>query len=496
MLRRLPKTDEEFAAAWDPEYERPIADAIKQYYGLPVSKGTVRFLITSAQNATPLSLSFWESLLHCQQYYSAHLSVIPYRYKNPTSRWTGSQQGAEYWVKEVREYLNNQRRNLNTNLMVLGDIKIVPTAKDPLRDQHGYSGAESSIAGHPNLAFETVPVPGHKMAKIMATTGSCTVPNYTDSRQGKAGEFQHVIGAMLVEIEGGKFWLRHLNATKDGSFMDKDKWFTPDGVKDAPPPEAVVLGDAHVRQNDKTVERGLWGSKGLVTVLKPKRQFWHDVLDGSTVNPYGKGQPFSELAKKKAGLDKVEEELNEAADFVIHRTPEGCESIIVDSNHDQFLRRWLETKHWTEVGLNGGVYFELGHHVWQGTHMPKDDEEFVPSPFEFWVRRRAEGKACKITCLREDQSYKVFDIECGMHGHRGTNGARGSLRNLAKIGVKFIIGHVHSPGIRFGGMAVGLIARLRMGYNKGPSSWLHTIAVVYANGKRQLVTLIEGRPWL
>jgi hypothetical protein len=46
---------------------------------------TVSFLITAAQNATPVFTPFGESLLQCQKYYKAHLSVI-YRYRNPTNR--------------------------------------------------------------------------------------------------------------------------------------------------------------------------------------------------------------------------------------------------------------------------------------------------------------------------------------------------------------------------------------------------------------------------
>jgi hypothetical protein len=96
---------------------------------------------------------------------------------------------------------------------------------------------------------------------------------------------------------------------------------------------------------------------------------------------------------------------------------------------------------------------------------------------------------------------KIHGVELAMHGHRGVNGARGSLAGLVKTGVKFIIGHVHGPGIKFGGYAVGLMAKLRHGYNKKPdlSNWLHTMCLVHGDpcgGKRQLITIIMGRPWL
>lgn len=484
------KNTEDFKKEFDPKYVRQSPTQV--YEGLPVSKGTQRFLITAAQNGTPVG-PVWKTLLQAQVYYKAHLSVIPFRYKNPTSQWSGSQSDAEYWFPEVREFMKNTRWNLNPNLVVIGDVKIVPTARNPLSGFEGHTGSESSILGHPNLAFTTVATPGHKMAKLMTTTGCCTIKNYSDTRAGKQGYHQHVMGAILVEVEGDMFWLRHLNANSKGEFIDLDKLFTPFGVFDAPRPEALVTGDAHVKVIDRIVDAAVFGKGGMVEKYKPKRIFFHDLFDGLSVNPYhGK---FEKLAHMKGGSDAVEDEVRESIQYVIDRTPDDCESVIVDSNHDAFLKRWIEDNSWDEVGLNGGFYLETAKYMWDETHT-KENVAQIPSPFKYWVDRITAGVKKKITCLREDENYSVAGIELGMHGHRGKNGSRGSLANLVTIGVKFIIGHVHGPGIRFGGMAVGLMALLKQGYNKGPSNWLQTMALVHGGpcaGKRQLITIIAGR---
>ena len=39
----------------------------------------------------------------------------------------------------------------------------------------------------------------------------------------------------------------------------------------------------------------------------------------------------------------------------------------------------------------------------------------------------------------------------------------------------------------------GTNSLLRLDYNSGPSSWLHTDCIVYANGKRSLINFIEGK---
>lgn len=40
---------------------------------------------------------------------------------------------------------------------------------------------------------------------------------------------------------------------------------------------------------------------------------------------------------------------------------------------------------------------------------------------------------------------------------------------------------------------VGLSAERDQGYNRGPSSWMHTHCLHYADGKRTLVSVIRGR---
>jgi hypothetical protein len=60
------------------------------------------------------------------------------------------------------------------------------------------------------------------------------------------------------------------------------------------------------------------------------------------------------------------------------------------------------------------------------------------------------------------------------------------------MGVKTIAGDCHSPGIDEGAYRVGTSTLLKRGYNPGPSGWLNTHAIVYPNGKRTLVNIING----
>jgi hypothetical protein len=80
-----------------------------------------------------------------------------------------------------------------------------------------------------------------------------------------------------------------------------------------------------------------------------------------------------------------------------------------------------------------------------------------------------------------------------MHGHYGPNGSRGNLKSFRRIGVKSVTAHEHSPGIDEGAYRVGTSTPLSRGYTHGPSNWLNTHALIYPNGKRTLINIIDGR---
>lgn len=454
-------------------------------------EGVERFLVTAAQNATPVHEGFRRSREHAAKALGAEQVVIPIRYKNATSRWTASQANEEYWADEVMPYLYNARRALNQNLMLMGDIKTQPTASSPLNGFDGITGASSGIFGHTKLQLRTVATPQGKLPKILTTTGACTVPNYTDSRAGKLGEFHHTLGAVLVEVRGKEFHLRQINADKTGSFIDLDRWYTPDGVQKAPPALALSMGDTHVRATDPEVIEATFGKGGIVDTLDPEVLAWHDLLDGDSINHHHDGNPFLAAHKREFGLDNAREEVLEAIEF-LRKYSNGRRSIVVPSNHDDFLQRWLSRADWRQDPTNAEFYLETALAMVRQAKCRDANAEKL-NAFSYWVNRKLAAHGDHIQCLKNDESFTVAGIELGMHGDHGPNGARGSIKNLRRLGAKAIIGHSHSPGIDEGAYQNGTSTRLRLGYNTGPSSWLNSHTVVYANGKRCLINIINGK---
>lgn len=489
-----------------PKFKRPLDSKI--------------FVITSAQNATPIHEAFWASLLQYCEFRDAELMVIPIRYKNATSRWTESQRNAEWWLDRPaipwdplnfpdeteeayyarvypnRKYLWNVRKDLNKNMTVLGDIKIQPTAVSPLTGFEGITHGESGIFGHTKLQLKVVATPQGKYPKILTTTGACTVKNYTDTRAGKLGEFHHTLAAVVVEVDGPRFHLRQINAKSDGTFYDLDYLY--DGTKRKPVQysgiPAIVMGDTHVEGIDPAVERATF--QDMIPFFRPQRLFFHDLEDGGSVNHWACKNPFVTGARHFAKQASAEEEFYSALKFVTDRTPaDGTQSFIVASNHNDWIHRWVLDRDWKTLSpKDRGFYLRVASELYEQSKLLTGDGAERLNAFIMLAKRHFEtGEHGNVKVLDYEESCVVEGIECGMHGHYGPNGSRGSARSMRRIGVKSIIGHSHTPAIEEGCYQVGTSTHLSRGYTHGPSSWLNTHCLIYPNGKRTLINVIDGK---
>jgi len=486
-----------------PKFKRPLDSKI--------------FVVTAAQNATPLHEAFWASLLQYCEFRNAELMVIPIRYKNATSRWTESQANAEWWldkpaapyddtfhITETREqyyarvypnrkYLWNVRKDLNKNITVLGDIKVQPTAVSPLTGFEGITHGESGILGHTKLQLKVAATPQGKYPKILTTTGACTVKNYTDTRAGKLGEFHHTLAAVVVEVDGPRFHLRQINAKSDGTFYDLDYFY--DGSKRKPVQysgvPALVMGDTHVEGIDPAVEKATFGD--MIPFFRPKKLFWHDLEDGGSVNHWAQQNPFVSGARYFAQQGSASEEFYSALAFVSENTPLDTESYIVASNHNDWLHRWILERDWKTLSpRDRGFYLKVASKLYEQSKLLTGDDAEKLNAF-IMLAKEHFANVPNIKVLDYEESSVVEGVECGMHGHYGPNGSRGSARNMRRIGVKSIIGHSHTPAIEEGCYQVGTSTRLSRGYTHGPSSWLNTHAIIYPNGKRTLINIIDGK---
>jgi hypothetical protein len=345
------------------------------------------------------------------------------------------------------------------------------------------------VIGHPKLELTTVPTPQQKLPKILTTTGAVTVKNYIPSKAGKKGEHHHTFGAAVLECVGDVFHLRQLNAVRDGSFQDLTTVYRADGHG---PGEvvAISLGDEHEEFVCPLTVEATYGKGGIIDTLRPKYVVHHDVHDFYARNHHHRGEVFINFAKHHAGADNVERALRKTFDYIDRNTRPWVTNVFVPSNHPDALARWVKEADPKSDPENAIFWARTFVAMCEGAKMGEGGASTI-DPFAWWGQQMLRTSA-QARFLRRDESFVVLGIELGMHGDKGPNGARGARDSFGKIGVKSVVGHSHSPGIRDGCYQNGTMSKLRLEYNGGPSSWLNTHTAVYGNGKRSLINVIEG----
>lgn len=442
------------------------------------SKRVKRWVVTSAQNATPVHAGFLEALENYCEVNDAQLLVLPYRYRNPTSIFTDSDH--DWWDTSVVPYLMDQRITVCDGLTILGDVKVQPTAQNPLSGMEGFTGTNSCIIAHPKYEMRSVATTQGHMAKIMTTTGSVTLENYTPSKAGKKGHHHHCFGASVVEHDGENFFIRQINADKNGNFYEWDKYYTRDGVEDYDSCLSLTMGDVHHWWLDEDVDKAI---DGVIAELNPEHLILHDVIDSFSISHHH-SSPFVKYAKRMGAKDSIFRELTDFCSWAKEKTPN---LVIVPSNHHEHIKRWVEETDWRNDPVNAQFYLETALYMLKNSGIDEGGAS-VPDPFAYWMGKMLP----QATVLRSDESFMLGDVEHGIHGHVGPNGARGSLNAFSKMGKKITHGHCHSPGVKESAYAVG-VSSVQMNYARGPSGWLQCHCIQYPNGKRTLFTTINGK---
>lgn len=466
-----------------------------------IDKKSKRYIITWAQNNTPVHEFFLRNLEAYAKEIDALIYVVAGRYKNPTSVFSDKQ--FDTWHSRTIPYLYANRENLHKNLVLIGDVKVIPTAINPMNGMKGFSGSVSCIFGHPKSHEETLDVLEGRPEKRMMTTGSCTIQNYTDSRAGKTGEFHHTLGFVVVEIKDNKkVFSRCVTADDYGDFYDlcykvefngesKDKLTKKNASKfnekniigksevtTIDKIDGIVLGDMHFGEHDQQVVDVTLND--LMVKLVPETVVLHDVFDGTSISHHDRKDPFAQYFNEVDNKNNLQQEID---NMMVGLKPFAkYKTIIVRSNHDDFLDRWLRDVDWRKENTmkNAPAYFKyaslvLGRKATQGV-IPYLINETYPN----------------MITLGISDSYRIHEWEVGQHGHIGSGGSRGSINQYRQLNTKMIIGHSHAPSRKDGVIQVGTSTKLRMGYNVGASKWAHAHAIIHPNGKGQLIYIDKG----
>jgi hypothetical protein len=482
-----------------------IADTRKA--PLPSKNLIKRYICTSAQNNTHVNKPFWNALLTLADWYDAELLVGTYSYNQNNFGQLAVKQGKvkdrenKLWFDPaITEYMSDESLELGNGLVWCGEMNILPTAVNPLSGLETYTHRKSAIFPHAKVAMRSIATMQGEGTKFNFTTGTVTLKNYIQKKEGIKAEHHHRYAALVVEVNHeGQWWVRQIGWSRKSDVLQDLDVVVKDGkVTTGNTVEAITWGDLHATIAEPSVVEA---SLEMLDTLKPRYQFLHDIFEGVSINRHViKNGPDAHFGYNRwlRGLHRVDEEIRRTVELVNRYLRPDVETVVPDSNHDGWwLKSWLSKYDYRFDPANAELFLDLQRWFYSEikrltpsglTHKDVNITEHVMGKFGGPVMQT-------VKFLLADESFTICGkkIECGMHGHLGPNGARGTPENLSIVGRRANTGHTHSAAIINGLYVAGTSSQMKWSYNYGPSSWSHSHIVTYPNGMRCIVSMWQGK---
>ena len=460
---------------------------------LPAGKKVSRYILTAAQNNTPVDTRLARNLETLAAHYGATIMVGKYVYRVDSKNaevlpeYRYAEEGESRWDPWVEKHDASKNILLAPDLIWEGMLNALPTATNPLAGFESHGRGRSLIFPHAKQEMRTLSRHREDNIRYNFTTGCVTVSKYVNRKAGIKAQFHHILGALLVEVDAsGDWWARQLNDSK-GQLRDLDLRVQNGRITKGCPAAGITIGDLHLDQIDPDSARAL---DGLLGFLKPKVEYYHDALDFRRSH-YNCRDSFKTYLQHINDEYLVEPAVSEVAEFLGGRA-KHAKVIAVTSNHDMHLTRWLdEVNPKTDLPENALYYHRLmAVRLEHALRTGKDNNMFAAA-----ARLTGKERIRDVVFLDEDVSNTCEGIECGMHGHRGVAGSRGSPLQHTKLGTRSNIGHSHSPGIWGGVYVAGTVQDPNPDYSTGPTNWAPGHIIIYPGGKRTIVCQRAGKLW-
>jgi hypothetical protein len=247
----------------------------------------------------------------------------------------------------------------------------------------------------------------------------------------------------------------------------------------------MVLGDIHTGDTDPV---SLAVTKQMIARFRPKELILHDLFDGASVNHHSADDVMFRARRFAKGdlLGELEACVAMLLDLQ-SAGPRDMKINIVASNHDEFLNRYLAEARFSQDPRNLHIACYCG---WRFSDSSKN-----VNPLQVGMEYVHGGPFWNVEFLTRGQDYKILGWQLANHGDKGVRGKKNiSIQEISHVVGKAIVGHTHTPGIFRNAVIVGTTSVLNPEYKQGTGNdWMHTHALLFPNGKVQLVNIIEDK---
>ena len=460
--------DEKFSQ----EYREALEDEIKDYK---------KFIVTTAVMCKEANKSFVDSIKNYAKRNNALLLVLPC--EDVASR--GKDANSIDLSSELEDFrVVFKDTYLNRNLCLCA-IKISAKQIKPLQglDRLTASREASIIVASPKVFLKYVPNMHYDVPPALMTTGAVTVNNYdTDrymsKRTSALAENDHTYGAVIIEVENERvFHFRHVQASETGSFIDLGVEYLPNGEVKKAEGTVMVMGDSHIGYHDQELHER---TMDLAKETNVSTVILHDIFHGSSISHHDWNKSVTRARHAQEGKLGLERECVAVKNYLEDIENRGYNVEIVDSNHDNFLLRYLEEGKYVSDPINHKFALKLAVPAIDGIN-----------PLKYAIESILGFATDKVRWMEKDRSRKFYGVEVSLHGSSGANGGKGNANTFNNGIGNCVTAHTHSAAITRNTFTVGTVGQMDMEYNKGLSSWTRTCCLIYNNGTKQLVNFIS-----
>ena len=433
-----------------------------------------KYVVTAAIAGAALQHDLFETLQTICKDQKAQLVILPMR---------GIHSADAAFDEDILQHSNYfcTEYQFNDHLKAQ-DFKLNPQQIQPLTGIIRFGQKNTSIlVAAPKMNMKCVPVGASMMPHIVRCTGTVTMPDYADTRNGNLAKQDHVFGALLVEVKDKKtFFTRELMATPEFGIYDLNKYYYKSKITPSTA-SAFIMGDLHCGSEDPAAIKA-W--KECIELVKPKTVVLHDILDCATINHHQKNNKIYRANLPK-NMQTLEQELNIVSDTLHNLTKDFPKTTfaVTKGNHDSWLDEFLEE----------GLYAEKEHYNNLRISLPLVmDLLDKKNPLQEYVQRRYPTIK-NLVWLDVDSDYKIEGVQCGAHCDKGSNGGKASISSLELQYGNAFVGHKHSPETLRNTWVAGTSTYLKLEYNKGGgSSWLQGSGLIHPGGTKQQIICVNG----
>lgn len=373
----------------------------------------------------------------------------------------------------LRPYLATKFIFEKDNSCLAQDFLIPSSQKNPLLNLDKLStDIKTIIVGSNKQYLQILPYKQYDNYRVACSTGTLSIIDYKDTVAGHIDSKYHKFGAILLDWDENqsRYIVRNL-IYNDDYLYDLDKRYTSKNCEKVDNLPGLVLGDLHLPDEDIDA---LNKTKEFINKYKPKYTMLHDIASWNSICHHNFGKALFNAQNITFENACLGNEMKAVVDRIwdLSKDCPNTEFKIVNSNHDAFVEKWLDTGEFVKDKTNARLGAELFMDYCDGKHIL---DQHLPKNFKY---------------LPKNEEFKICGFIVSEHGDAGISGANGSPNAFNKTFENCIVGHTHSCEIREKTFYVGTLSKLMVNYNqKGMTKWVHANAIIHENQTVQLILI-------